>query len=243
MTHQLHSELLKMRTTPTIAALLAGAVALALFGVCVEGLSRSVDELARESAQRELLSAGTVGVFFAALASLIAVTSEYRYGTIRPTLLAEPRRRVVLAAKLAAAALAGTVFAAICAGVSFAAGLAILAARNVDVAVTGPHALALALGPVGAGVLSAMVGVAVGALIRNQAGAIVALAAYAVLIDAVMFAAAPSVGRYLPGKAGDALAGRPDELLLAPAAGAAVLVLWTLAFVVAATVRGDRSDV
>ena len=63
------------------------------------------------------------------------------------------------------------------------------------------------------------------------------------LIDAVIFAAAPSVGRYLPGKAGDALAGRPDELLLAPAAGAAVLVLWTLAFVVAATVRGDRSDV
>jgi ABC-2 type transport system permease protein len=243
MTHQLRSELRKMRTTATTGALLAGAAALALFGVCVEGLSRPVEELARENVQRELLSAGTVGVFFAALAGLISVTSEYRYGTIRPTLLLEPRRRVVLAAKLAAAALAGTIFAATCAGVSFAAGLAILAARNVDVAVTGPHALALALGPVGAGVLSAMAGVAVGALIRNQAGAIVALAAYAVLIDAVMFAAAPSVGRYLPGKAGDALAGRPDALLLAPATGAAVLALWTLAFVAAATVRSDRSDV
>ena len=59
----------------------------------------------------------------------------------------------------------------------------------------------------------------------------------------MLFAAVPSVGRYLPGKAGDALAGRPDELLLAPAAGAAVLIAWGLAFLVAATVRNDRSDV
>ena len=51
-------------------------------------------------------------MFFATLAGLLAVTSEFRYGTIRPTLLFEPRRRVVLAAKLAAAALAGVLFAA-----------------------------------------------------------------------------------------------------------------------------------
>ena len=87
-----------------------------------------------------------------------------------------------------------------------------------------------------------MVGVAVGTLIRNQAGAIVALAAYALLVDAVLFQ--PPVGRpYLPGKAGDALAGRPDELLLAPGLGAAVLIAWALLFLAAATVRNDRSDV
>ena len=88
-----------------------------------------------------------------------------------------------------------------------------------------------------------MIGVGVGTLIRNQAGAIVALAAYALLVDAVLFAAVPSVGRYLPGKAGDALAGRPDELLLAPGVGAAMLIAWALSFLAAATVRNDRSDV
>lgn len=88
-----------------------------------------------------------------------------------------------------------------------------------------------------------MVGAAVGMLIRNQAGAIVAVAAYALVVDAVLFAAAPSVGRYLPGKAGDALAGLPDEHLLAPGVGAALLLAWTVAFVVAATLRNDRSDV
>jgi hypothetical protein len=51
------------------------------------------------------------------------------------------------------------------------------------------------------------------------------------------------VGRFLPGKAGDGLAGLPDEHLLAPGAGAAVLVAWTFALVIAASVRTERSDV
>ena len=67
--------------------------------------------------------------------------------------------------------------------------------------------------------LGALVGVAVGALIRNQAGAIVAVAAYAFAVDAVLFAAAPSVGRYLPGKAGDGLAGRPGRAPARPGLG------------------------
>ena len=53
-------------------------------------------------------------MFFATLAGVLAVTSEFWYGTIRPTLIVEPRRRVVVAAKLAAAALAGIAFAVVC---------------------------------------------------------------------------------------------------------------------------------
>jgi ABC-type transport system involved in multi-copper enzyme maturation permease subunit len=243
VTGQLRSELLKLRTTPTVALLLLGAVALAAFGACTEGLSPAVAKLAQEDTQRSMFSGGTSGVFFATLAGVLAVTSEFRYGTIRPTLLVEPRRRIVLAAKLAAAAIIGSGFAAICVVVAFATGLAILAVRDVDVALTGAHTLTLVVGTMVAGALSAMLGVAVGTLIRNQAGAIVALAAYAFLVDAALFAAAPSVGRYLPGKSGDALAGLPKDLLLSPGVGAAVLAAWTVAFVVAASVRNERSDV
>ena len=233
-----------MRTTRTLAVLLLVAAGVTLFGACVEGLSRTVDDLAAEDAQRTMFNAaGSTVVFMATLAGLIAVTSEFRYGTIRPTLLFEPRRRVVLAAKLAAAALAGTVFGVICVGVSFATGFVILATRDVDIALTRAHTPALVFGPIAASALGAMLGIAVGTLIRNQAGAIVALAAYAVAVDALLFAAVPSAGRYLPGKAGDALTGRPVEHLLTPGLGAAVLVTWTIAFVAAATVRNDRSDV
>ena len=55
------------------------------------------------------------------------------------------------------------------------------------------------------------------------------------MVDALLFAAAPAVGRFLPGKAGDALAGRGVEHLLAPGPGAAVFIAWTLAFVAAAS--------
>jgi hypothetical protein len=236
VTGQLRSELLKLRTTRTAALLLAAAAALAVFGACVEGATRATAELAKEDTQRTMFSGGTTGVFFATLVGLLAITSEFRYGTIRPTLLFEPRRRVVLAAKAGSSSLIGLAFGAVCAALSFATGLAILSVR-------GEHAAALALGPMLAAALSAALGVAIGALIRNQAGAIVALAAYAFLVDAALFGAAPSVGRFLPGKAGDALAGRADDALLGPGTGAAVLLAWTLAFAVAAAVRTDRSDV
>lgn len=244
MSRQLRSELLKLRTTRTAAVLLLAAAALALLGITAEGLSPTPGELAPEDEQRLLFgSAATNAILFATFVGLLAVTNEFRYGTIRPTLLFEPRRRVVLAAKLAAAALAGILFAVVCLLVSFGAGLAILAARDVDVALTGAHTLTLVLGTIAASALSAMLGVTVGALIRNQVGAIVALFAYVLAVDAVLFATVPSVGRYLPGQANNALAGLPDDELLAPGVGAAVVMAWTLAFIVLAALRTDRSDV
>jgi ABC-type transport system involved in multi-copper enzyme maturation permease subunit len=241
---QLRSELLKLRTTRTLAVLLLAAAALTLLGALIEGASPSVAKLAQEKTQREMFgAAGSGAVLFATLVGLISVTSEFRYGTMRLTLLFQPRRGTVLAAKLVAALLAGVLLAVICVAVAFGAGLAILAVRDVDLALTDAHASALLFGPPVACALSAMLGVAVGTLIRNQVGAIVAVVAYGFLIDATLFAAAPSVGRYLPGKAGDGLTGLPVDHLLAPGAGAAVFLAWTLAFMAAAAVRNQRSDV
>ena len=207
MSHQLRSELLKLRNYADVALLLLTAAAMSLFGVSVEAMSRDLDTLAAEETQRELFSSGvTIGVLFATLSGLLAVTSELWYGTIRPTLIVEPRRRVVVAAKLAAAALAGSAFAVICVVLTFGAGVAVFAVRDVDVTLTDAHTLLLVAGPIVASMVSAVIGVAVGTLIRNQAGAIVALAAYALLVDAV-------------------------------------LIAWSLAFLAAATVRNDRSDV
>jgi hypothetical protein len=241
---QFRSELLKARTTRTAVLLLLAAAAIALVGVSAEMLSRDPQELAAQATQRELLSSGvTIGVFFATLSGLLAVTSEFRYGTIRPTLLVEPRRRVVFAAKLGAAAVVGVLFGAVCVAVSFAAGMTILAARDVDVALTTSQVVTLVAGPLLASMLSATLGVAIGTLVRNQVGAIVALAAYALLVDAMLFSAAPLVGRFLPGKAGDALSGRPADELLSPEFGAVVLVAWCLVLILVAAVRNDRVDV
>jgi hypothetical protein len=243
VTRQLGSELLKLRTTRAAAALLLAAAGLTLLGACVEGLSPTAAELAARDTQRSMFSAGVTAILFSTLAGLLAVTSEFRYGTIRPTLLVEPRRRVVLGAKLAVGVFVGVVFAVVCVAVAFAAGRAILAVRGIDVALVSGDLPPLTLGAALGAVLGGVIGIAVGALIRNQVGAIVAVAAYAFAVDAVLFAAAPSVGRYLPGKAGDGLAGLPEADLLAPGAGAAVMAAWTLAFVLAAVWRTDHTDV
>jgi ABC-2 type transport system permease protein len=243
MSHQLRSELLKLRTTSTTVVLLLAAGGLTLLAVFLEGLSPTVTDLAKENAQREMFSAVTSAVLFATFAGVIAVTSEFRYGTIRPTLLIEPRRRTVLGAKLITAALTGVGIGVICVGLAFGAGLSLLAARGVDLALTGTHALLLVFGTIAVSALSAMLGVAVGTLIRNQAGAIVAVVAYSVAVDATLFATVPALARWLPGKAGDALIGLPKDHLLDPPVAVAVLAAWTLAFVIAATLHNDRTDV
>ena len=244
MIGQLRSELLKIRTTRTVAALALAAAAFTVLGALAEGMSRPVHELALQQHQRTMFSAaGGSAVLFATLAGLIIVTSEFRYGTIRPTLLVEPRRRVVLAAKLVAAMVVGVVFAVACVALSFGAGLAVLAVRDVHISLSATHAAVLVCGPIVACTLGAILGTAVGALIRNQVGAIVVIAAYAFAVDAVLFASVPSIGRYLPGKASDAMAGLPTEHLLAPAIGAVVYLTWTLMLLALATVRNDRSDI
>lgn len=242
MIDQISSELLKLRTTRTAAVILLASAGLTLLGVFIEGSSSTLGKLAQEDQQRALLGAGSAAVFFATIAGITMVTSEFRYGTIHPTLLFEPRRRVVLASKLVSALLVGLVFGAVCVGLSVGVGRAILAARDVHVALSSNDIAALAFGTIGASTLGAMLGVAVGTLIRNQVGSIIAVVAYAFVVDALLFASVPSVGRYLPGKAGDALAGRGVEHLLAPGAGAAVLIAWTLAFVALAAVRDAHSD-
>jgi len=245
MRAQLHSELLKIRTIRTVGMFMLAVVALTLLGVLVEGFSTEPGELVSEATQRTLIGdyGASNAVLLSTFVGLLLVTSEFRYGTIRPTFLFEPRRRVVLAAKLAAAALTGILFAVVCVALSFVAGLAVLAARDVDVALTSTNTVVLVLGPVAASALTAMLGVSIGALVRNQVGAIIAVVVYALAIEALIFAAVPSVGSYLPGQATSALGGMPDEGLLAPGVAAIVAVAWTVAFVAAATVRTEHSDV
>jgi hypothetical protein len=90
--------------------LLLTAVALVVLGAVALGTSLKLEELVSEDKQRELFGSATGVILLATYVRVIGLTSEFRYGTIHPTLLIEPRRRVVLGAKLAASALVGLVF-------------------------------------------------------------------------------------------------------------------------------------
>jgi ABC-type transport system involved in multi-copper enzyme maturation permease subunit len=243
MTAQVRSELLKLRTTRTTGVLLLVAAGMTLLGVAMEGVPSNVVKLGEETTQRTIFGANVTAVLLATIAGIIVVTSEFRYGTIEPTLLFEPHRHVVMAAKLAVGALTGALFALVCTAASFGAGAAFLAVRDVHFAVSGGHVAQLVVGTIVASALAGMIGVALGALVRNQVTVIVAVLAYVVAIDAPLFAAAPKIGRFLPGKASDALGGQAVDDLLAPGVGGVIYALWTVAFVVAALVWTERADV
>ena len=107
MIAQIRAELLKIRSTRTMIGLILGMIALVLLITLLTGfLTRPIGLASRED-QRELLSLSSFTAVFSALAGVLLVTSEYRYGTIRPTFLFNPVRSHVLTAKAVAGALAG----------------------------------------------------------------------------------------------------------------------------------------
>lgn len=171
------------------------------------------------------------------------VTSEYRYGTIRPTFLFTPIRSRVLGAKLAAGVLAGVVFGIVGGVLGFAIGYACLAGRGIDYELSGGQTTLLLLGTVAGSALWGAIGVAVGALVRNQVGAIIGLLAWGFVVENLLFGLVPSVGRFGPTHAGDALIGFTTEHLLHASAGGLVLLVWAAALSVVGPALAVRRDV
>ena len=225
MSGQLRSELLKQRSTQTTLLLFLAMFGLVALAVTMHVLALDADQLSTRAHQLEVFQVGTrAGMLFAGLAGAIAITAEIRYGTIRPTFLVTPRRGPVIAAKLAVSGMVGIVIGLL-AEILMAADAAVAyAARGIDNQLTGSDYLQLLAGGATAAALWAAAGVGIGALVRNQVGALVGLCAWMFLVESVSESFVPDFGRLLPGGAGLALAGNSDDL--SAAVGALLLVLY-----------------
>jgi len=108
----LSSELLKLRTTRTFYALIGGAVTLIVIIVVLGAALGKFKGTGTPG--RDLLSIAGLAPLFALVIGVIGVTTEFRHGTITPTLLVEPVRTRLMAAKLAAQMIAGLALGALC---------------------------------------------------------------------------------------------------------------------------------
>ena len=174
-----------------------------------------------------LTQAMQVGQLALVASAMLAVTSEYGTGVIRSTFLARPRRRDVLLAKTAVAAVVGLV-----AGLaSAAAGWAATALLLGDHAQPGePVAACLRLAVVA--MLACMFTVAVGFLVRSAAGTLTTMFVMLVglqLVDA-------RIGQYLPAGSAVAFAAGDGVRHLG------VLAAWTAAALLAAGLLTARRD-
>ena len=243
MIAQIRAELLKIRSTRTTVGLILGMVALILLFTLLTGLLTHPSGLASKEDQGQLLSLSSLAGVFSALAGVLLVTSEYRYGTIRPTILFNPARSHVLAAKVVAGALAGIAFGVLGEAIGWAIGYVILDGRGITIVLTSSDVLLLTLGGLAGAALWGAIGVGVGAIIHNQVGAVITLLAWGLVVDNLLFSLVPSVGRFTPTRASDALMGVRVHRLLSQGAGAAALIAWTAVLAVIGLALSTRRDI
>jgi ABC-2 type transport system permease protein len=243
MIAQIRAEMLKIRSTRTTIGLLLGMVALILLLTLLTGLLSHPAELTVNENQRELLSLASIAGVFSALAGVLLVTSEYRYDTIRPTILFNPARAQVLTAKIVAGALAGIVFGVVGEAIGGAIGYAILEGRGIAIVLSTGDVLLLVFGGLAGVALWGAIGTALGTIIHSQVGAVITLLAFGFIVDSLLFGLVPSVGRYTPTRASDALMGLQVEHLLSPGVGAITLIAWAIVLAVVGIALSGRRDI
>jgi ABC-2 type transport system permease protein len=241
---QLRSELLKQRSTRTNLGLLAGMLGLVVLAVFLHVYSISVEELGETSNQLMILGRGEfLGALFAGLLGAMSITTEIRYGSIRPTFLVSPRRGRVVAAKLGASALLGAGLGLAASAVAAAAGAALLRARGVDLLLDGGDYALLIAGGTAASALWAAIGFGVGALVRNQVPTLIGISAWTLFVEGLFGENLIDIGRYAPGQLGMAISGQEPDTLLAPGVAVLLLAVWAGVAATAGWVATERKDV
>jgi hypothetical protein len=243
VTALLRAELLRQRSTQTTVALFLAMFGLVGLAIALHVITPAASELATRSDQQTVFEVGTrIGMLFAGLVGALAITAEFRYGTIRPVFLVTPRRWPVIAAKLAVSGLLGLLFGLVAEGLMAGAASVAFAARGIDIQLTSGDYTQLLVGGMAAAALWATIGLGVGALVRNQVATLVGLCAW-VLVTEHILELVPDVGRLAPGAAGLALATETSDTQLAPAAAVLALLLYAAAASVAGWLATLRRDV
>jgi ABC-2 type transport system permease protein len=254
-------ELLKFLTVRISLGLFAAAVALnglvasvTSSQAGVTGGSILVPSLATADGLKMVLTSTGFSLVIALVCGVVIVTSEFRNQTITDTYLDDPHRVRVLLAKIVAAVVIGFVIGLVAGGVTAAIGLGFTAAKGFSIALATSTIGGYILGNATAAALLAAIGVGVGALIRSQVAAIIAVFVWSFGIEQVIASTSSSLAPYLPYTAAATMAGARggqgmpqlpiglDALPFAASAGVlAALVVVFFAIDAHTTVRKDVS--
>ena len=206
--------------TPGPASLLSDPVDIALGGI---GLTEMI--------------IGVLGVMF--------VAGEYSTGLIRTAFAAVGKRRRVIAAKATVTAASVLAVAAVAVTGAIVAGQAVYAGDEATVSITEVWDVVLGTTFYLTGI--ALIGIALGFILRSTAGGIGTLVG-AVFIGPNLLTLLPAsitdaFLRYLPSEAGSAMMSRvSDPDLLSQSAGYAVFGAWVVGLLVVAGVLVSRND-
>ena len=237
------AEWLKLRTTRLLYGVIPATIALSLAAVAGAVLATDgAAELEATEGTRKVLSVTGTGAILVLVVGILIAAGEYRHGTAADTFLTTPRRNRVVGAKLAIGAAvglaAGVVTSVACLGgasVLYAVEGATFPFDDSDVWLTLGGTLVYTA-------LFAVLGVALGSLLRNQVLAIAVALAWLAVVEHTLVGLAPDLGRWLPVTAGQAIVRTPVDDLLSPLAGTALLAAYTAAIALAGVRVAARRD-
>lgn len=232
MIRLVRAELLKLRTTQVWFWLLLAS--LAVVGPR-RGGGLASDEVRKPADVATIFANANGGLAVVLVLGILSVTTEFRYQTFTSAVLATPSRWAIVTAKLLTYALVGAAYAAIGIAVQLAIAVPWLSSKGIDLQLGGDVGHAM-LGLILVFSLFALMGVGIGALLRNQVLAISLGLVYLLVINNLLGAipGVKSAFPYTPEGAMIAIIypggnnGPEGVDLLSTVGGVIVLMLWAL---------------
>jgi ABC-2 type transport system permease protein len=241
----IRTEFRKLATIRSPWLLLAAGPVIVVAGIT--GLVLSGANVHDPAVQGRALAHVGLAAEVALIFGILAVAGEYRHGTIADTFLSFPGRRQVITAKLAVYGLLGAAAGLVSSAAALITTAAWWAAKGGTFHLSANGTWLTLAGGVAANCAFAVIGVGLGALIRNIVGAVALALAWIALIEGIAGQLAGSwLARWLPVYASEALdrSAFPAATRLLPQWGGGLVLLgYAVAFAVAGTLVTLRRDV
>jgi ABC-2 type transport system permease protein len=231
MIRLVRAEFIKLRTTQVWFWLLIAVLAICVLVVLGSFLSSGA--VASKADVPDVFASTNNASIAVFVLGVLGVTTEFRYQTITPTVLVTPSRWTLITAKMIAYAIIGAGYALACIVLELALTLPWLGSRNIDFDLGDPDLRRAIFGLFLVLALFGIIGLGVGALLRNQIVAVTVGVIFLLILQNILLAI-PGVREawpYMPAgavvsilfNAGDG----PDVVdVLSPLGGVIVLLLW-----------------
>lgn len=246
MTRFFAAELLKLRTVRATWGFVVVAVAIAALATAGNvGGTLAEDRLEPDFQFRVVLDASFAALVLSLLLGIVLVTNEFRHGTIARTLLAIPRRGLLLGVKLLAGATTGVGVILVSLVVTAAVAGIWLSALDVPLE-HGEMADAASRAFTGA-VLAGIFGAAIGCAVHSQVGALVGALVWMFVVEPLTWVLLglldlDGVPKYLPASAvGGIVDSSGEGLSFAGSVG--VSLAWATLAAALAFLRLKRRDI
>ena len=188
MIRLVRAEFLKLRTTQVWFWLLLGTIAVGAL-LAVASIAPH-DGIRHERKVPDLFAAfaSSPGYILVFVLGVLAVTTEFRYQTITPTVLQTPSRWAIVTAKMITYAVTGAIFALFALLAESAVGIPWLNSKDIPVHFGNSHVQHAIVATFGVVALYGIIGLGVGALLRNQIVAVVVGIIFLLVLENILLA-------------------------------------------------------